>query len=223
VKTASSQALTKELATLVRETVCFIDHNPAQRAPLSRKISATPACARPAPGGGGGGVPAAASAGGAPSSAPSGQPAAAARSGRQPPADGADPAMVQRLKQTGQVWGATIAKMTRNLDQIAKTVTTASKDHELGESFEKEFQAVVEPLVKTVDRQMSALLHCAAEAGSAEEHQRALTEVREAVGQLQTFAQSHPVIEHLDRNPFHPLAIANTLNASLAAAPNTLR
>jgi hypothetical protein len=112
-----------------------------------------------------------------------------------------------------------IAKMTRDFDQIAKTVTAANKDHKLGESFEKEFQT--EPPVKTVDRQMSALRH-AAEAGSTEELQSVLTEVCEVVGQLQTFVHSHPVIEHVDGTPFHPVAIAKTLNASLAAAPNTI-
>ena len=85
------------------------------------------------------------------------------------------------------------------------------------------FQTVVEPLVKTVDTQLSDLLHGAAEAGSAEEHQRFLSEVRNAVGQLQKFVQSHPAIEHLDRNPFHPVAIGKTLNASLAAVSNAAR
>jgi hypothetical protein len=81
----------------------------------------------------------------------------------------------------------------------------------------------VAPLVKTVDRQLSDLLHGAAEAASTEEQQRLLTEVRKAVGQLQKFVQSHPVIDHLDGNPFHPVAIAKTLNASLAAVSNTVR
>ena len=157
-----------------------------------------------------------------PASPGGGAPPAPPPAGQQPPANGADPAMVQRLKKTGQVWDATIAKMTRDLDQIAKTVTVASKDHELGATFEKEFQTVVEPLVKTVDRQMSDLLHGAAEAGSGEEHQRFVTEVRKAVGQLQKFVQSHPVIDHLDGNPFHPVAIGKTLNASLAAVSNTV-
>jgi hypothetical protein len=148
--------------------------------------------------------------------------ASAGQSGPQPPTNGADPAMLERLKKTSQVWDATIAKMTRDLDQLAKTVTVASKDHELGESFEKEFQTVVEPLVQTVDGQLSDLLHGAAEAGSAEEQQRLLTEVRKAVGQLQKFVQSHPAIDHVDGNPFHPVTIGKTLNASLAAVSNAV-
>jgi hypothetical protein len=58
--------------------------------------------------------------------------------------------------------------------------------------------------------------------GSAEEREHRLNEVRKAVGQLQTFVQSHPVIEHLDANPFYPVAIGKTLNASLAAVSNTI-
>jgi hypothetical protein len=211
--------------------VDFIDHNPEQRVTLVRlaseaqsglkqgdvqKVEAGIEALRNAlkqPGSAGGGA-----------APPSGQqPAAAAPSGQQPPANGADPAMVQRLQKTGQVWDATIAKMTRDLDQIAKTVTAATKDHELGESFEQEFQTVVEPLVQTVDRQLSDLLHDAAEARSAEEQQRLLSDVRKAVGQLQQFVQSHPVIDHLDGNPFHPVAIGKTLNASLAAVSNAIR
>ena len=226
---ADVAALTKELTALVREMVDFIDQNPAQRVTLVRlateaqsslrqgdvqKVEAGIEALRNA-------LQQAQSAGGAAPAA--GQPGAAAQSGRPPPANGADPAMVQRLKKTGQVWDATIAKMTRDLDQIAKTVTAATKDHELGESFEDEFQTVIEPLVKTIDKQLSDLLHGAAEAGSAEDHQRFLTEVRKAVGQLQKFVQSHPVIEHLDANPFHPVAIGKTLNASLAAVSSTVR
>jgi hypothetical protein len=230
---ADAAALTKELTTLVREMVDFIDHNPARTVTLVRlateaqislkqgdlqKVEAGIEALRKALK-----QPASAGGGAAPAPPRSGQPpAAAVQSGQRPPANGADPAMVQRLKKTGQVWDATIAKMMRDLDQLSKTVTGASNDHELGESFEKEFQTVVEPLVKTVDRQLSDLLHGAAEAGSAEEHQRFLIEVRKAVGQLQKFVQSHPVIEHLDGNPFHPVAIGKTLNASLAAVVNTV-
>jgi hypothetical protein len=229
---ADIAALTRELTTLVREMVDFIDHNPAQRVTLVRlateaqsslkqgdlqNVEAGIEALRNA-------LTQPASLGGAASaSSPSGQPGAAAQSGRQPPANGADPAMVQRLKKTGQVWDATIAKMARDLDEIAKTVTAASKGHELGESFEKEFQTVIEPLMKTVDQQLSNLLHGAAEAGSTEEHQRSLAEVRKALGQLQKFVQSDPVIAHLDANPFHPVAIGKTLNASLAAISNTVR
>jgi len=217
----------------VREMVDFINDNPAQTVTLVRlateaqislkqgdlqKIEAGIEALRTA-------LKQPASAGGGETPAPprSGQPpAAAVQSGQPPPANGADPAMVQRLKKTSQVWDATIAKMTRDLDQLSKTVTGASNGHELGESFEQEFQTVVEPLLKTVDRQLADLLHGAAEARSAEEHQRFLTEVRKAVGQLQKFVQSHPVIEHLDGNPFHPVAIGKTLNASLAAVVNTV-
>jgi hypothetical protein len=229
---ADTAALTKELTTLVREMVNFIDHNPAQRVTLVRLATEAQISLKQ------GDLqkvktgievlrkvlkqPASAAVGTSPAPPSGQQPAAAAPAGQQPAVKGADPAMVQRLKKTGQVWDATIARMTRDLDQLAKTVTVASKDHELGESFGHEFQTVVEPLVKTVDKQMSDLLQGAAEAGSADEHQRFLTEVRKAVGQLQKFVQSHPVIDHLDGNPFHPVAIAKTLNASLAAVSNTV-
>jgi hypothetical protein len=230
---ADAAALAKELTTLVREMVDFINDNPAQTVTLVRlateaqislkqgdlqKVEAGIEALRTA-------LKQPASAGGGETPAPprSGQPpASAVQSGQPPPANGADPAVVQRLKKTSQVWDATIAKMTRDLDQLSKTVTGASDGHELGESFEQEFQTVVEPLLKTVDRQLADLLHGAAEARSAEEHQRFLTEVRKAVGQLQKFVQSHPVIQHLDENPFHPVAIGKTLNASLAAVVNTV-
>jgi hypothetical protein len=229
----AAAALAKDLTTVVREMVDFINDNPAQTVTLVRlateaqislkqgdlqKVEAGIEALRTA-------LKQPASAGGGETPAPprSGEPpAAAVQSGQRPPANGADPAVVQRLKKTSQVWDATIAKMTRDLDQLSKTVAGASNGHELGESFEQEFQTVVEPLLKTVDRQLADLLHGAAEARSAEEHQRFLTEVRKAVGQLQKFVQSHPVIEHLDGNPFHPVAIGKTLNASLAAVVNTV-
>jgi hypothetical protein len=80
-----------------------------------------------------------------------------------------------------------------------------------------------QPLVNPLDRRMSELLHAAAEAGSAAEQQSFLTEVREAVWQLRKFVESHRVRDHLNGNPFHPVAIAKTMKASLAAVTSTVR
>lgn len=137
--------------------------------------------------------------------------------------NGIDAELVRTLEKAHGVWDATLGKVNRDLDQLVKAVLAAAGDHELGETFESEFQTVVEPLVQTVDSSLSELLKKAAKARSAEEHQRILGEARDMVGQFTKFVESNRVIEHIDRNPFLPLAVGKTLTASLAAVAKTLR
>ncbi len=40
--------------------------------------------------------------------------------------------------------------------------------------------------------------------------------------QVEDVPHLHPVIEHLEVNPFYPVVIGKTLNASLAAVSNTV-
>ena len=82
---------------------------------------------------------------------------------------------------------------------------------------------MVKPPLDTVDTSLSDLLTQAAKASTAEEHRRMLDQARETVGGLTKFVQSHPVVGHLDDNPFVPMAVGKTLNASLSAVSSTLR
>ena len=212
-------ALTKELTELVRQVVAASAQNPAQAAKLADLAKAAQARLKRgeldqvaaeikdlrdalAKAGSDGGT------------------AAAAPSGSAP--NGADPAMINKLKKSRDVWDATVAKIARDLDQLVKAVTAASAGHELGDGFEREFQTVVKPLLDTVDTTLSDLLSEAAKAGTAEEHQRMLGQARETVGKLTKFVQSHPVVGHLDDNPFVPMSLQKTLSASLTAVSNTL-
>src|SRR5208337_2771291 len=212
-------ALTKELTELVRQVVAASAQNPAQAAKLADLAKAAQARLKRgeldqvaaeikdlrdalAKAGSDGGT------------------AAAAPSGSAP--NGADPAMINKLKKSRDVWDATVAKIARDLDQLVKAVTAASAGHELGDGFEREFQTVVKPLLDTVDTTLSDLLSEAAKAGTPEEHQRMLSQARETVGKLTKFVQSHPVVGHLDDNPFVPMSLQKTLSASLTAVSNTL-
>jgi len=208
--------LTKELTELTRQVLAVIERNPAQKEKLAElakaaqaslkrgdlmQVSSDIAALRDALADAGAG----------------GSDAAPAAP------NGADPAMIQKLHKTRAVWDATIAKVTRDLDQLVKAVTAASVGHQLGAGFEREFQTVVKPLLTTVDTSLSDLLTQAAKASTAEEHRRMLDQARETVGGLTKFVQSHPVVGHLDDNPFVPMAVGKTLNASLSAVSSTLR
>lgn len=212
-------ALTKELTGLVRQVVAASERDPAHAAKLGELAKAAQASLKRgdldqvateiqtlrdalAKAGSDGGTTPATPAGSA--------------------ANGADPAMINKLKKSCDVWDATVAKIVRDLEQLVKAVVAASAGHELGDGFEREFQTVVKPLLDTVDTTLSDLLSDAAKAGTPEEHQRMLAQARETVGKLTKFVQSHPVVGHLDDNPFVPMALQKTLSASLTAVSNTL-
>jgi hypothetical protein len=136
---------------------------------------------------------------------------------------GPDPAVVAKIQKSCAVWNATLAKMNGDIDKLTKAVAAASAGHDLGESFEKEFQSVVRPLMTTVDSSLSEMLMRAAQARDAAEHERLLNVARGTLGRITSFVQSNPVIGHLDENPFVPLAVAKTLNTTLSAISNIIR
>jgi hypothetical protein len=235
----------KALTDLVREAMAIIAQNPAARSQLLDAANVAQASLKE---GDAGRTEAAIKAlrdaiNGAKTGAQAGaNGGAAAATGQQPPppppappgpaqagaanggaANGAaDAALAQRLTKTRTVWDATIGKMERDLDQIAKTVTTAANGHELADDFEKEFQTVVKPVLTNVDKTLSDLLDSAAKATDAQQRQKIMADARKTVGQLQAFIASSPVISHIDKNPFHKVAVGNTLNASLAAVSKSL-
>jgi hypothetical protein len=121
------------------------------------------------------------------------------------------------------VWDATLAKLHRDIGQLTKAVAAVTADHEIGATFEAEFQTVIEPLLATLDHRLSALLAQAADARDAEEHARIMAEARATLAVYMDFVRSHPVIGHIDENPFATVAVGNTLNTTLAAISAIIR
>jgi hypothetical protein len=155
--------------------------------------------------------------------ADAGQHGAAGAPAKDGQTGGLDPATVKKLQKSHTVWDATLTKVTAEMDKLAKAVKTATSGHELGTTFESDFQKAVAPLLKTVDSSLSNILARASKARDANEQQQALEEARATIKRFTEFAQSNPLIEHLDRNPFAPIAIGKALTASLSAIATIVR
>ena len=222
--------LTKNLTGLVKQMMALLAADPSRKAELTELATAAQVSlkggdleaaetgidklrAALAGGSNGAGAPAA----DAGAAAPKGNGAAAPSA-----PDGPDPAMVRKLEKSLAVWEATLAKITGDMDKLVKAVNGAAKGHDEAAGFEDDFNRAVAPLLTTVDRSLSDMLARAAKAGSAEEHERVLEEARATVKKFSKFAQAHPVIDHLDSNPFVPMAVGKTLNTTLSAVASII-
>ena len=99
----------------------------------------------------------------------------------------------------------------------------AGAGHALGDSLDDYIRQAAVPLLQTVDGRLARLLEAAAGQDDDQQRQELLEHARKAAKQLGAFAQTSPVVAHLDNNPFIPLVIGKTLGASLAALSAVIR
>lgn len=124
---------------------------------------------------------------------------------------------VARYRKSRQVWLATRAKIDADIKKLSKTILSIDHDGAFGDDLEQNFLSAIDPVLSTLDDSLADILSDAEKAASADEAAAKLDQARTTVGLYQQFVQSDDTIRQLDQNPFMPLAIAKTLNASLAA------
>jgi hypothetical protein len=122
---------------------------------------------------------------------------------------------VQRYRKSRAVWIATRAKIDADIKKLSDTVLGMDHGGVFGDDLEQNFLGTVDPILSTLDTSLADLLSTAEKAGSQDEASQALDEARATIGLYQNFVHSNDTIKELDKNPFMPLAIAKTLNASL--------
>ena len=120
------------------------------------------------------------------------------------------------LQKSSQIWVATRKKIE---DEIAKLHTAMAKHYE-GHGFSTDlatvFQKKVEPILTSLDQDLSKKLDEAVENKDPAQRTKLLGEARQLIDQYDGFISSDPLLSQLDNNPFVPLALVKTAQGSLA-------
>jgi len=122
---------------------------------------------------------------------------------------------VQRYRKSRVVWLATRAKIDADIKKLSFTIMGMDNGGAFGDDLEQNFLNTIDPILSTLDTSLADLLSTAEKAASQNEASKALDQARTRIGFYQTFVNSNDTIKALDKNPFMPLALAKTLNASL--------
>ncbi len=147
--------------------------------------------------------------------------AAPAAAGDPPPADAAavapadTPAGKAHLK-AGMAWKATHAKMSGDLDQLTSKFTDAFKEHPQAVDLQKAFKAKIDGVLGTLDHSLSAKLDELQGAKDGAAHAKIVTEAKAILAKYQQTVSSDPTIAAIDKNPFAPIGLQKTLNATLS-------
>jgi hypothetical protein len=214
---AEAAALTKELTTLVREMVNFIDRNPAQKVALVRlateaqislkqgdlqKVEAGIEALRQA---------LAAAANGA-----AGQPAP------QAAANGSDPAKQATFTKARTAWLATRQKVETDINKLQEQFLSAFKGHAKASDLEKGFRTRVETVLTSMDEELAQALDAARAATDPAQHAKLVQNAKQIIQRYEGYVASDSTIAALDSNPFVPLAIGTTFTATLSVLSRTI-
>ena len=134
--------------------------------------------------------------------------------------DGAeeDAHVKRRRRQMGKslsAWTATRARIDKDLEKLRKQIEASHDDNEFGDDLSDSLTEALQPVLESLDEGLERILAQAAKAKRREEHEKLQQEAMEAIKRLTASLQNHPVILHVDANPFVPMQLGKTLTATL--------
>jgi hypothetical protein len=147
-------------------------------------------------------------------------PPAAPDSSAQPQAD---PAAATAIAKARTVWVATRQKVEGDLGKLHATFSTAFKGHEQEEQISKAFRERVETVLNTLDEELSETLDGVNNAQDPSERARLVTQAHTLLQKYRQHLATDPTIAALDTNPFVPLSVGKTVNATIDALSRSIR
>ncbi len=168
-------------------------------------------------GGGGGGGAGGTSAGG---SAPGGDVKDGGGAGDTAGAGSVD---VPKLLKSVAAWTATRGRIDAELQKLTKAIMAAGEGEPMAGDIEEQVAAVVDPLLLSLDGDLTETLSQAAATEDAGERQKLIQQARQTIGEYIQLVYGNGTINALDANPFVPLSIGKTLSTTLNALSATLR
>lgn len=131
-------------------------------------------------------------------------------------------ATAQRYRKARAAWLMTREKVDADIRKLQAAVMATDYGDAFGDGLEQDFVRAVDPILDTLDTSLSDILS-EAEKAEGEAAERLLASARGTVGAFRAFVAGNATIRHLDQNPFVPVAIARTLQASLDVLSSALR
>jgi hypothetical protein len=120
-------------------------------------------------------------------------------------------------------WLGVRKKMETDLDTLRKQLIEFYKDEDIVGELEARYAERVAPILSNLDEELADTLDMATNATDPEERGKLVAQSQEVIQRYQNFMKSDPMINELDTNPFVPLAIAKTMDATLATLAAAIR
>ncbi len=142
--------------------------------------------------------------------------AVAARTQAAPAAAAADSATAT-YDTSRKAWLAARAKVAEQIETLRAAIVTTYEPDGLAPELERAYGSRVQRILATLDTSFADVLAQAEKAPDPATRAGLVTEAQTVLQRYQEFANSEPLIDGLDDNPFVPLAIRRTLDATFAA------
>ncbi len=120
-------------------------------------------------------------------------------------------------------WVATRAKVQGEVDGLFHAVSDSLKGHGAASPFETAFKAKIGPAMDQLDHSLSAKLDEVANNTDAGAHGKLVGEAQQILSRYQSYLSREKMLTEIDHNPYRPLAVGKTLQASLGALGKALQ
>jgi hypothetical protein len=134
----------------------------------------------------------------------------------------AKPASPQ-IAKARTAWVATRQKVENDLGGLHDAFSSAFKGHDKEADVVKAFRSRVDTVLDTLDEKLSHKLDELNNAADPSQRTKLVQEAQRILGDYQKHVASDQTIAALDNNPFVPLSIQKTMNATIAALSKAIR
>jgi hypothetical protein len=147
---------------------------------------------------------------------------AASPQASDPQAAAAKPA-APHITKARVAWVATRQKVEKDLGGLHDAFASAFKGHDKEADLVKAFRSRVDTVLDTLDEKLSHKLDDLNNATDSAQRAKLVQEAQRILGDYEKHVASDQTIAALDSNPFVPLSIQKTMNATLAALSKAIR
>ena len=231
-------ALTKRLGELVKQMLPLMRSDPDRAAELKQlaaqaqtalrggdeqaALQAVDAFERALTGGtqAGGGAQAGAAAAGAAAGAAT---EATGADGAAGAAGAAGGAAVQALQQSRVAWVSARQKIEDEIGKLHDAMAKHYDGHAFGTDLDKIFSSKIEPILSSLDHTLADKLDEVGKATDPAERSKLAGEAQKVIDRYEQFVGSDPTLAQIDKNPFVPTAIVDTVTSSLNAVKQSVQ
>ncbi len=123
--------------------------------------------------------------------------------------------------KSGAVWVATRTKVETELEKLRGAIVAAYRGQAFVSEIEAKFREKTAPVLQTLDTRLSDTLAEAGNAPDAAARSKLIDRARKVMDEYRVYASNGPLAD-LDSNPFTPVAIQSTVNATLTQLEKAL-
>ncbi|MDE2004919.1 MAG: hypothetical protein KGI51_00015 [Rhodospirillales bacterium] len=127
------------------------------------------------------------------------------------------------LAKSAEIWTATHQKMRSEYERLRAALVDAYKSEGLDKDIDTRFSSKIQPVLQTLNGDLSARLNEAAKATDNAKRGDAVKAARELVKTYKAYAGSEALLTDLDENPFVPLKVKDTVIRMLTALEQSVR